>query len=219
MARVVANPDGTFSSFVGDTDVTDMTKGDMDDAGIDVSDQAQDSEDQVEDWSDFEEPQDFFSPSQEIPSAGADDYQDNDSDLGIEPFSSAPSSTSFTPPVWAVNLASNRALGKHYLMYAVRTNNYTRYYLVLGRDVEYIGGSYRYSGCDVYSYYSYSNTIDYTKDSGQSGTLSGSSYLVYSDLYFDYVGADPLVNAVSYINYLLLLIIIVLLVIGGRRRV
>lgn len=219
MAYIVANPDGTFSSFVGDTDITDMTKGEMDAAGIGVSDQIQDSENQEDDWSDFEESEDSFSPSAEIPSAGADDLFYYDDGSGIEPFASAPSSSSFTPPVWAVNLASHRPLGQHYLMYAVRTNNYTEYFLVLGKDVEYIGGSYRYSDCDVYSYYSYSSTLNYNKDNSQSGTISGNSYLVYSDLYFDYVGTDPLLNTAPYINYLLLLIIIILLVIGGRRRV
>jgi hypothetical protein len=217
MAQIVTNPDGTFSSVAGETDISDMTYEDMQEVNEDA--------DQVDDWSDMEESEadpDLFSPG-DIPSAGDESYTDFMLDSDLEPYASVPSSASFTPVAWQVNLASNRSLGEHYLMYAVRRNYgsssyYMQYYLVRGRDIEYANNVYTYSGCDVYTYYTYSSTVFY-EATVSSGTVSGASSLVYSDLYFDYVATDPVDNILTYIVFLYLLVIIILLVIGGRRRV
>lgn len=146
-------------------------------------------------------------------------YQDSSIDL----YSAVPSSAAFTPTAWQVNLASTRQLGEHYLMYAHRvyysgSSSYWHYFLVLGDDISFENGSYTYTDCDVYSYYSYGNTVYYDRDLG-SGSLDGDSTLVYSDLYFDYVGVEPAVNSYPFIGFTLLLLIFVVVMIGGRKRV
>lgn len=152
-------------------------------------------------------------------SASVLDYLDS---LDYEVYSSVPSTASFSPTAWQINLAQNRQLGEHYLMYAVRRTSgssyYWDYFLVLGRDISYDSDIYTYSDCDVYNYYNYNSTVFY-EFSVDSGTINGSQSLVYSDLYFDYVGVDPVDNSYPYISFAILIIIFVSILIGGRRHV
>lgn len=137
--------------------------------------------------------------------------------------SAVPSTAAFTPTAWQVNLASNRALGEHYLMYANRvyysgSSSYWHYFLVLGSDISYDADVYTYTDCDVYSYYSYQNMVYYDRDLG-SGSLNGNATLVYSDLYFDYLGVDPINNVYPYMAFVLFLVVILLFIVGGRKHV
>lgn len=145
------------------------------------------------------------------------------SDLDALPASVTASNAAYTPQVWQVNLAENRSFGEHYVMWAVRTSSgsssyYWRYYIAIGRDITYASNVYTYHDAEVYSYYTYNSSVTYDV-SVSSGTVNGSSYLVYSDLYFDYVGVDPAFKGSVYIFFTLFLIMIALLVIGGKRNV
>lgn len=160
---------------------------------------------------------------EEIPPYYLPSYLDTYSDPGMELYSSVPSNAAFTPTAWQVNLASARQLGEHYLMYADRvyysgSSSYWHYFLVLGDGISFDNGVYTYADCDVYSYYSYAGTVYYDRDLG-SGSLDGNGTLVYSDLYFDYVGVEPAVNSYPFIVFALLLFVFVAIVIGGRKRV
>lgn len=214
LAHVVENPDGTFSSFKDGQDVSDMTYQDLVDAGLAGS--------KEDNWSDMEESEGDSFPPSSVPSAGAEDNPDTVYDYGIDPLASVSSQANFTPTAWQVNLASFRSMGEHYLMYAVRrtsgSSSYLQYYLVRGKDIKYDNGIYTYTDCDLYTLYNYSSIVNY-ETYVSSGSVSGSSSLVYSDLYFDYIGNDPIDNAMPYLMFTLFLIVIVLLVIGGRRRV
>lgn len=143
-------------------------------------------------------------------------------DVDIMPLSVVPSTMSYTPQAFQVNLAENRAFGEHYLMWAQRVTSgssyYLRYYLALGSKISFDGSTYRYTDAEVYTYYNYNSSVTYDV-SVSSGSLSGSSYLVYSDLYFDYVGVDPAFKGSVYIFFALFMIMIALLVIGGKRNV
>lgn len=210
-AQVIENPDGTFSSEVNGTDVTDMTYEDIQESGV------------LDDWQDMEEsPEDGSFPPSGVPSAGAEASEDPFLDDGASLYSSIPSTSNFTPQSWQVSLASHRALGEHYLMYAVRrtyssSSYYWQYYLVRGTDIDKTGDLYSYSDCDIYTYYTYSSTTWYEVSKG-SGTVNGTTSLVYSDLYFDYVGVDPVVDAFPYIAFCMMLVICLLLIISGRKR-
>lgn len=149
-------------------------------------------------------------------------YFDSAVGPGVDLYSSVPSNAAFTPTAWQVNLASARQLGEHYLMYAVRqsygSSYYWHYYLVLGSDISYADDIYTFADCDVYSYYNYSSTVFYEL-SVESGTVDGGVSLVYSDLYFDYVGTDPVVNAYPFISFIMFILIFVVILIGGRKNV
>ncbi len=142
--------------------------------------------------------------------------------LDALPASVVSSSASYTPQAFQTNLAENRRFGEHYLMWAQKvsygSSYYWRYYLVLGSDITYASNVYRYTDAEVYTYYTYSSQVTYDV-SVSSGSVNGNSYLVYSDLYFDYVGVDPAVNGSVYIYFALFMIIIVLLILGGKRNV
>lgn len=141
-------------------------------------------------------------------------YSESDFQDAIALYSSAPSTQAFTPQSWQINIAANRKFGEHYLIYGDR-NTYTTYYLVLGKDISFNASSdtYSYRDCDFYSYNSYNNTVTYDHSSS-SGSLTGSSHVVYSDLYFDYVGVKPS-SSFDYLYFFLLFVIILLLL---RRR-
>lgn len=143
-------------------------------------------------------------------------------DVAILPASVVPSTANYTPQAWQINLAEHRSLGEHYLMWAQRTSYgstyYWRYYLAIGRNISYSSNTYTYHDAELYTYYTYNNSTTYNV-LVSSGTVSGTTYLVYSDLFFDYVGADPVLTASPYITFLLAMIIIALLVIGGKRNV
>lgn len=141
--------------------------------------------------------------------------------LAPVPASVTSSANNYTPQAFQVNLAENRAFGEHYLMWAQRTSYgsswYWRYYLAVGRNITRSNDIYRYTDAELYSFWTYNSQTTYDV-SVSSGSISGSSYLVYSDLHFDYVGTDPAFKGSVYIFFALMLIMIVLLI-GGKRHV
>ncbi len=141
-----------------------------------------------------------------------------DRDVYILPASVTASNAVYTPTAWQVNLAENRKFGEHYLMWAQRvysgSSYYWRYYLALGRDIRYASNVYTYVDAEVFSYYSYNSSVTYDV-SVSSGTVSGSTYLVYSDLYFDYVGVDPAVSSVVYVLFFMFIMLFAILM---RRK-
>lgn len=120
------------------------------------------------------------------------------------------SSFSFNPQSWQINMAQNRPMGWHYVMTRTGVNS-NNYILVLGRDVTYNDGLYTYVDADFYSVYSTgsSGSIRYHYDvhDNWSGTISSGTYVVYSDLYFDYVGS----RSFDYIWLILFFVVVILL--------
>lgn len=135
----------------------------------------------------------------------------------IEPYSVA--SGTFTPQQWQVNLASGRPIGYHYVMTRLSSSN--DYILVLGRDVTYDGNIYRYVDCDYYRVYTYisgsSTRYDYSVTRDASGSIGSTTYVVYSDLFFDYIGS----RSFEYTFLIMLIFIFVFLLLiwwrGGNR--
>lgn len=142
--------------------------------------------------------------------------------LDALPAAVVPSTASYTPQAFQLNLAQNRSFGEHYVMWAQRVSSgssyYWRYYIAVGRKITYSSNVYRYTDVELYTYSAYNSQVTYDV-SVTSGAVSGTTYLVYSDLYFDYVGVDPAVNGSVYIYFALFMIIIVLLIFGGKRNV
>lgn len=208
MAQIQLNEDtGLFDSVVGTESVDDVVTPDQAKEVLESVETEEDILDGVE-----------FAP-QEVEDEAISDPSDYLTDYTVVPYAAAPSDTAFTPQAWQLNLASHRRFGQHYLMYGERSssgNYYWRYYLVIGSDIEYANDIYTYTDCDVYSYYSANSIVNYTREDG-SGTVSGQSNVVYSDLYFDYVGTDPAVNALPYIVYPLLFMIILFSALRGKR--
>lgn len=107
------------------------------------------------------------------------------------PMSVVDNDVSFTPRDWQVNIAQSRGMGEHYLLWAVRqSSGYSRwiYYLAVGKDIEFSNDVYTYNHVDLYSYCDNGSNVEYEL-SEASGSVDGNMYLVYSDLYFDYVPA------------------------------
>lgn len=157
-------------------------------------------------------------PDQEDDEVFYSDVSGDDSVYQVMPLSDV-STASFTPQTWQLNMAQNRPIGWHYLMTRLNSNN--QYILVLGRDIVYSNGIYNYSSCDYYTVYSItsSGTTRFYYDvlSDASGTVNSSSYVVYSDLFFDYLGG----RSVSYswlIIVFILLGILFLMYIRGKRK-
>lgn len=166
-----------------------------------------DEEVSPEDLLEFLEPDSLEDPQEAEPDPSYDDL--------IDLYSVAPSTASYNPQAWQVNLAQSRGFGEHYLIWAERvyytsTSSYWRYYEVVGRDISKEGDIYTYEDCDLYSYYSYSNYVNYDV-SESSGTVDGSSYVVYSDLYFDYAGGVPSDHVTPFVTFGLLLMILLLI--------
>lgn len=120
------------------------------------------------------------------------------------------SSSSFSPQAWQINMAEHRPIGWHYVMTRTGTNT-NNYILVLGRNVTYNNGLYTYVDADFYSVYSTGSSgntrYHYDVYDNWSGTISSSSYVVYSDLYFDYVGS----RSVDYSWLILVFVVIIVL--------
>lgn len=118
---------------------------------------------------------------------------------------------SFNPQQWQINIAHNRPIGWHYVM-SRRSSGNNDYFVVIGKDITYSGGVYRYVGCDYYRFYSYNSggtvRYDYSYQEAVTGTVASSGYVVYSDLYFDYFGS----RVVLYSFFMIFFIIIFLLV-------
>lgn len=150
----------------------------------------------------------------------SEDMVDYDSYINLT--SAAPSVQSYSVQPWQLNLAENRQIGEHYLIWAERVyyggnyNYYWHYFAAVGKDIEKNGDMYMYTDADLYDLYSYDNTTTYQMQQ-TSGSVNGSSFVVYSDLYFDYVGTASTVS-VPFILVGLLLIITMLLIISLRRK-
>jgi hypothetical protein len=150
----------------------------------------------------------------------SEDMADYDSYINLA--SAAPSVQSYSVQPWQLNLAENRQIGEHYLIWAERVyygsynNYYWHYFAAVGKDIEKNGDMYVYADADLYDLYSYDNTTTYQMQQS-SGSVNGSSFVVYSDLYFDYVGTASTVS-VPFILVGLLLIITMLLIIALRRK-
>lgn len=128
--------------------------------------------------------------------------------------------TSFNPQAWQINMAENRPIGWHYVMTRTGSNS-NNYILVLGRDVIYQDGLYTYQDADFYSVYQTgsSGNVRYHYDvrDHYSGSISSTSYVVYSDLYFDYIGS----RSVSYswlVVVFIALIMLLLIFFRGYRN-
>lgn len=141
----------------------------------------------------------------------------------ISPYSSVADEAAFSPQSWQINMAENRGIGDHYLLWAVRDsvsgyNRYWRYYLAIGKDIEFnvFNDVYTYNSVDLFTYYDNGDTVTYEVENS-SGTVDGSQYLVYSDLYFDYVGSDPANSPVVYIFFIVFIMLFVLLIATRRR--
>lgn len=232
MAQVQLNEDGTFSSIVGDTDVTDMTYEEIQEV-VEEQETVLLPSDQITDEGEIT---DVLETTENILDdmgvAAVEDSEESEvvensypADYSVMPLSAVDTDYTYSPTAWQLNLAAERGLGEHYLMYGSRTgsgsyNGYWDYYLVLGDDIEYNEASdrYTYTDCDVYHHSTYDGVVTYERMES-SGTISGSSQVVYSDLYFDYVGVDPVENSYPYISFALFMIMIVLLIVGGRKNV
>lgn len=217
MAQIEFNDEtGLFESTVGDENVDDVVTSQEAVEVLEDYEESQEVQEDVEDTQDILDGMELAPlPDQEEAPTDSDVVLD---DYFIVPYSAAPSDTSFSPQNWQINLAAGRSLGEHYLMYGIRSSSgsyYWHYYLVIGDDISYENDSYIYSDCDVYSYYSANNVVHYDRETG-SGVISGAEQVVYSDLYFDYVGSDPASSATPYLIYVLLFVIILLLMI--RRK-
>lgn len=126
----------------------------------------------------------------------------------------------FTPQQWQLNMAQNRPVGWHYLMTRTGTGN-NNYTLILGRDIVYDNGLYTYHDADFYSVYttgSSSGSIRYHYDIHDhwSGTVSSSSYMVYSDLYFDYLGGRSVSYSWLILAFIALLILFLIFFKGNK---
>lgn len=141
-------------------------------------------------------------------------------------YSSVADSGGFSPQSWQTALASGRGLGEHYLIYGAKHyygsgnyNYYWDYYTIVGKEIEFDESNslYTYSDCDIYHYSNYDNHVTYTL-SKESGTVSGNSYLVYSDLYFDYVGVSPAQSCSGLLSVALLIMIAGLFILNLRKR-
>lgn len=156
----------------------------------------------------------------EVDASESEDMADDDSYINLA--SVAPSVQSYTVQPWQLNLAENRQIGEHYLIWAERVyyggnyNYYWHYFAAVGKDIEKNGDMYVYTDADLYDLYSYDNATTYQMQQS-SGSVNGSSFVVYSDLYFDYVGTASTVS-VPFILVGLLLIITMLLIILLRRK-
>lgn len=141
-------------------------------------------------------------------------------------YSSVADSAGFSPQSWQTAIASGRGLGEHYIIYGAKHyygsgnyNYYWDYYTIVGKDIEFDESNslYTYSDCDFYHYSNYDNRVTYTL-SKESGSVSGNSYLCYSDLYFDYVGVSPDQSCSGLLSVALLIMIAGLLILNLRKR-
>lgn len=149
-----------------------------------------------------------------------EDAQVSENDIEIMPLAVDVSTNTFTPQVWQLNMAQNRPIGYHYVMSRLGTNN-NQYVLVLGRDITYSNGVYIYQDCEYYSVYqttvSSSTRYNYDVREDASGSINSSTYVCYSDLFFDYVGG----RSVSYSWFILAFVflgVLLFMYIRGKRK-
>lgn len=130
------------------------------------------------------------------------------------------STTSFNPQQWQINMAQNRPVGWHYVMTRIGSNT-NNYILVLGRDIIYADGLYTYTDADFYSVYftGSSSNLRYHYDIHDhwTGTISSSSYVVYSDLYFDYLGGRSVPYTWLILAFLVVMVLFLIFFRGNRN--
>lgn len=228
--EIVENEDGSFSvqsSYGGvSIDMTDVSDPDqveevedaftddifLDVSGGDVTGVHMSYDDFVTFVSGLEDPQDV---SENDPEA---DPEDPISLLAVE--GDDVSTTSFNPQQWQVNMAENRPLGWHYVMTRTGTNT-NNYILVLGRDITYADGFYTYTDADFYSVYSTGSSSNlryhYDVHDHWTGTISASTYVVYSDLYFDYLGGRSLSYVWFVLSFLVVAVLFLIFFRGNRN--
>ena len=210
MAEVKLNEEtGMFEAVFGDQSVDDVT-----DPGQAAEILEEEDTNVLENQADILD--DMGDAAVEVTPEAASDPDFIYDPYAISPYAAVDTDYSFTPQTWQVNLASSRSFGEHYLMYMTRDGSSRSYWLILGKDISYSNDVYTFADCEQYYYDSYSSTVTYEVSSA-SGSVNGETYLVYSDLYFDYVGADPALGATPYIMFVLLFIIILLLIVRGKR--
>lgn len=140
---------------------------------------------------------------------------DEEDSSSFDLYSVAPSSASYTPQAWQVNLAQSRGFGEHYLMWAQRvyyssSASYWKYFEVVGRNIRREGDVYTYEDCDLYTFYNYSGDVSYDV-AESSGSVNGSSFVVFSDLYFDYAGGFPTDHVTPFVLFAFLILLMVLM--------
>lgn len=225
MAQVELNQEtGEFDAVVGSEVVTDISDHTELQEILEEQTDEEAAADVVETETDILDSVELTSLETEEETSSSEDTGSGDYSVSVA--SAVSTDYTFSPQAWQLNLASARQLGEHYLMYGVRKSgtsgysSYWDYYLVLGNDIEYDESSdvYSYTDCDMYHYSSYDGYVTYDL-SDTSGSISGSSSVVYSDLYFDYVGLDPVVNSSPYICFVMFMVLIIVILIGGRRNV
>ena len=142
-------------------------------------------------------------------------------------YSSASDNSGFSVQSWQTALSSGRGLGEHYIIYGAKhyysssgyNNYYWDYYCIVGSDIEFEESNslYTYTVCDVYHLFTYNNTTTYTLEK-TSGSVSGNSYICYSDLYFDYVGVSPDQSCSGLVVAVLLAVLCGLQILNLRKR-
>lgn len=139
-------------------------------------------------------------------------------DMAPVPLDMSPSS--FSPQTWQLNMAEHRPIGYHYVMSRVGSYN-NHYVLVLGRDITYADGVYSYVDCDMYSVYSTGSSSSaryvYDVDDHATGTISSAAYVVYSDLYFDFIGGRSFSYSYLLVVFLLLMVVVLIWWRGKRK--
>lgn len=211
-AQVQENKDGTFSSVIDVTDMTyeELEKNDL----IGGSDNEVMADPEADPVPDIATP--LPDPEVDLSASAVPD------DIGNPvPFANVDSDLVFTVQNWQVNLASNRKIGEHYLIWGVRNNSgssyrYWDYYCAIGSDITYSSDLYTYTNVDLYHYANRDGSVMYEVASS-SGTVNGEQYLVYSDLYFDYVGESP--EQPSFYIAVVFFFIIIFLLVGVMKRV
>lgn len=159
----------------------------------------------------------------------SEDVLSNDLDLqeisslssnDIMPLAVDTSVNTFTPQAWQLNMAQNRPIGYHYVMSRLSSNN-TQYVLILGRNITYSNGIYTYSDCDYYSVYnttvSSSTRYNYDVRENASGSINSSSYVCYSDLFFDYVGGRSVSSSWLIIAFIVVILLFLIFFRGDRK--
>lgn len=228
--QVVENEDGSFSvessagsvsvdmSDVSDPDSVEELE-DAFDSGVFVDVSGNDVTGVHMSYDDFVS---FLSGLEGETDVSANDPQDSvDAGLSVLSVEGADtSSASFNPQQWQVNMAQNRPVGWHYVMSRTGsgTNNYI---LVLGRDITYADGVYTYADSDFYSVYSTgsSGNLRYHYDIHDhwSGAVDSSQYVVYSDLYFDYLGGRSVSYTWLILDFLVLVVLFLIFFRGNRN--
>lgn len=153
-----------------------------------------------------------------LPAVSSSDPDDGVVALAVD--DTVQSSSSFSPQTWQLNMAQNRPIGWHYVMSRVGSYN-NHYILVLGRDINFSNGLYTYVDCDQYSVYQTGSgsaaRYVYDVNDHATGNIDSSSYVVYSDLFFDYVGSRSVSYSWLFIAFLVVIVLFIIVWRGKRK--